>query len=113
MLREKLWDCEAPPAPFLADADEEKHEHERLERAKRLRSEWRVEPCANKHRHAEGGHSDENRESQRKSVPARVNAEAHQPREQFLDARSSAQQGSSDEGCREHSQGVHTRSARH
>jgi hypothetical protein len=53
MVLQKFQDRKTPPARFLTDADEEKHEKERLKKPKRLWPEWRVEPRANKHRDTE------------------------------------------------------------
>ena len=113
MVREKFRHCKPSPASFLTDTDEEKHEEERLKKPNRLWPEWRVEPRANKHRDTEGGHGHENGESQCKRIPTRVNAEANQPNEKFPGAHFSAKQSSRDKGCREHSQGIHARSAGH
>ena len=90
------------PASFFTDADEEEHKEERLEKDEWIGPEWRVEACVKQHGDAEAHQGREDRKSQCKSVPTRVNAGAHETSKQFLDTRSSAKQGGADESCREH-----------
>jgi len=113
MLREESRDRKPPPASFLTDADKEKHKDERLKKGERIGPEWSIKARVKQHRDTESGHGHENGESQRKSVPARMNAEANKPGEKFPGAYFSAKQSSRDKGCREHSQGIHARSAGH
>ena len=100
MLLQKFRHSNSSPASFLTDADEEEHKEERFEKDEWIGPEWRVEACVKQHGDAERHQGREDRKSQSKSVPTRVNAEANETVKQFLDTRSSAKQGGADEGCR-------------
>jgi hypothetical protein len=100
MSLQKFRHSNPSPASFLTDADEEEHKEERFEKDEWIGPEWRVEACVKQHGDAERHQGREDRKSQSKSVPTRVNAEANETGKQFLDTRSSAKQGGADEGCR-------------